>query len=653
MNIIKNKIYSLIDNIIKQEDELEKCLHKKDNQIILSNISKNKQRIESLSSLISKETRLSEDKIKILNEEILSLQKEISNINQPNTNFTQKDLDQNLIKEKFINKTLKLHQDELNQIEENLKLLKEEKLASSNELLNLMSLRENYEELIKERSKYIFKSQKIKKSLIDKSENNITEIDLNRLTDNNFDISKTNIEYHDIINIQSINKLSNFLYKIISSNIVSTFSSLLIELNLKNVILSCIENAHNKFMKNNFHYTKNKTNSFIREISVNIVNSDIKISNIFIEPQFEILLKLTFKLFSIEKIINDELKFVNNDYTSNKNILKNKKEIIITKINDCISQKKIIENEKLKIRNDCNMSKNYFDKVQEYKNMINLKKREIQKIQNELLVTQKMYQNQINNLQNANKKLENTYNNIDMKYKIEKINQQIEYLFKGIKTKIKNINDINIKNNFINEMIQDIDKCLDNSEMGGTNLSLKYKDNSNNNLNLNNLRINEDFYSNTSRNYNNIEINDELNKIINSNINSYNEYEISRINKNDEKNFDKNAENDEMSDDFLSSYNSFDDLKQEIKSNKYNLKNNKNSEYQKFMSKNKNNSKNNLKAEKSLNKLVNNNNKGRKSLVMEKSLTPISHKENSFSNKNFNLNHTNYLKLSECLKFSN
>ena len=652
--MIKNEIYSLIDNIIKQEDELEKCLHKKDNQIILSNISKNKQRIESLSSLISKETRLSEDKIKILNEEILSLQKEISNINQPNTNFTQKDLDQNLIKEKFINKTLKLHQDELNQIEENLKLLKEEKLASSNELLNLMSLRENYEELIKERSKYIFKSQKIKKSLIDKSENNITEIDLNRLTDNNFDISKTNIEYHDIINIQSINKLSNFLYKIISSNIVSTFSSLLIELNLKNVILSCIENAHNKFMKNNFHYTKNKTNSFIREISVNIVNSDIKISNIFIEPQFEILLKLTFKLFSIEKIINDELKFVNNDYTSNKNILKNKKEIIITKINDCISQKKIIENEKLKIRNDCNMSKNYFDKVQEYKNMINLKKREIQKIQNELLVTQKMYQNQINNLQNANKKLENTYNNIDMKYKIEKINQQIEYLFKGIKTKIKNINDINIKNNFINEMIQDIDKCLDNSEMGGTNLSLKYKDNSNNNLNLNNLRINEDFYSNTSRNYNNIEINDELNKIINSNINSYNEYEISRINKNDEKNFDKNAENDdEMSDDFLSSYNSFDDLKQEIKSNKYNLKNNKNSEYQKFMSKNKNNSKNNLKAEKSLNKLVNNNNKGRKSLVMEKSLTPISHKENSFSNKNFNLNHTNYLKLSECLKFSN
>ena len=73
MNMIKNEIYSLIDNIIKQEDELEKCLHKKDNQIILSNISKNKQRIESLSSLISKETRLSEDKIKILNEEILSL----------------------------------------------------------------------------------------------------------------------------------------------------------------------------------------------------------------------------------------------------------------------------------------------------------------------------------------------------------------------------------------------------------------------------------------------------------------------------------------------------------------------------------------------------------------------------------------------------
>ena len=346
MNELKNEIYTLIDNIIKQEDELNKCLNKKGNKSILSNISKNKQRIDSLSSFISKETKLSEEKIKILNEEIASIKNEISNLNHPNTLYNQKDLDQNLIKEKFIIKTIKLHENELNQIEENLKLLKEEKLSSSNELLNLMSLRENYEELIKQKAKYIFNSSKIKKNISEKSNNIKAELYLNKFKDN-----KITIEYHDILNIQSITKLCNFIYKIISTNIVANFSSLLIELNLKNVILSCIESAYNKFIKNNFHYSKNKTCDFLRDISVNIVNSGIKINNLFVEPQFEILLKYIFKLFSIEKTINDELKFVNNDYSNNKNILKNKKENILNKINDYKKQKKILKwkNKKLKM----------------------------------------------------------------------------------------------------------------------------------------------------------------------------------------------------------------------------------------------------------------------------------------------------------------
>ena len=346
MNELKNEIYTLIDNIIKQEDELNKCLNKKGNKSILSNISKNKQRIDSLSSFISKETKLSEEKIKILDEEIASIKNEISNLNHPNTLYNQKDLDQNLIKEKFIIKTIKLHENELNQIEENLKLLKEEKLSSSNELLNLMSLRENYEELIKQKAKYIFNSSKIKKNISEKSNNINAELDLNKFKDN-----KITIEYHDILNIQSITKLCNFIYKIISTNIVANFSSLLIELNLKNVILSCIESAYNKFIKNNFHYSKNKTCDFLRDISVNIVNSGIKINNLFVEPQFEILLKYIFKLFSIEKTINDELKFINNDYANNKNILKNKKENILNKINDYKKQKKILKwkNKKLKM----------------------------------------------------------------------------------------------------------------------------------------------------------------------------------------------------------------------------------------------------------------------------------------------------------------
>ena len=605
MNELKNEIYTLIDNIIKQEDELNKCLNKKGNKSILSNISKNKQRIDSLSSFISKETKLSEEKIKILNEEIASIKNEISNLNHPNTLYNQKDLDQNLIKEKFIIKTIKLHENELNQIEENLKLLKEEKLSSSNELLNLMSLRENYEELIKQKAKYIFNSSKIKKNISEKSNNINAELDLNKFKDN-----KIAIEYHDILNIQSITKLCNFIYKIISTNIVANFSSLLIELNLKNVILSCIESAYNKFIKNNFHYSKNKTCDFIRDISVNIVNSDIKINNLFVEPQFEILLKYIFKLFSIEKTINDELKFVNNDYANNKNILKNKKENILNKINDYKKQKKNIEMEKQKIKNDCKKIKNYLDKIQEYKNIIKIKESEIKKIKNELLSTQTMYQNQINNLKNTNENLENKYNNDNLKNKIQNINQHIEFLFKGIKSKIKNINNNNDKNNFINELIQDINKCLEND--GNINY------NNNNDYN-NKIDINDNYSYSYSYSNNNIEINEELNNIINGNNNN------------------EEDENEEITDEFLSSYNSFDELKQDI--------NNEISNYNSFDN-------NNIKKFKNIEGKIKNTKKNL-NFKSEKNIYENKNKLSSLSNKNLKINHNNYLKLSECFKFNN
>ena len=619
MAALKNEIYSLIDSIIDQEDELNKLVYTKDNQSLLSNINKNKQRIDSLSSFISKESQLAEEKIAILNEEIYSLQNEIANLNHPNTQYSQKDFDQNLIKEKFISKTIKIHENELIQIEENLKLLKEEKLSSSNELLNLMSLRENYEELIKFRAKYIFNSSKIKKNNNEKkTENNqnLTEIDLINM---NFNEKKVNIEYHDILNIQSISKLCNFIYKIISSNIVANFSSLLIELNLKSVIFSCIDTAFNKFIKNNCNFSINKSNAFIRDISVNIVNSDIKISSIFIEPQFEILLKYIIKLFSVEKTINDELKFVNNDYPYNKNLLKNKKENILNKINDCNKQKKNIETEKQKIKNDCKKMKNYMDKMQEYKNILKIKESEIKKIKNEFSSTQNIYQGQINSLQNMNIKLEKEYNNEDLKHKKKKINQQIEFLFKGIKDKIKNINDNEQKNNFINELIQDIDKCLENDG----NLR-----NNNNSYKTYNIKIN-DHFSNSSRNQNNnVEINEELNKIINENINNSND--------NDEEN-----EEISISDDFLSSYNSFDDINQEPKTNKLN----KNMNYQNIIKSKKNKvTEKKLKNPKNLSLEI-----GKKGILDENDKS----KDNTLSNKNLNINHKNYLKLSECFKFNN
>ena len=247
--LIKREINILIDNIIKQEDELNRYLNTKDNQSLLVEISKNNQRIESLSNLIKKETNISEEKTKKLEEEILEYQKKISKLNEPKVKYNQKDFEQNLIKEKFLLKTINLHENEINEVNESLKMLKEEKITASNELIKLMSLRENLEDIIKIRAKYIFKIRK-KNPLTNKNINKITDNIENNYEnlstvqldeDTNININDIKIEYKDILNITSINKLCNFIYKIIATNIVSNFSSLLIELNLKNVIFLCVE----------------------------------------------------------------------------------------------------------------------------------------------------------------------------------------------------------------------------------------------------------------------------------------------------------------------------------------------------------------------------------------------------------------------------
>ena len=476
--LIKNEINILIDNILKQEDELNKYINASNNKSTLNSITRNNQRIDNLSNLIKKETKIAEDKIKSLEEEIFQYQKQINEINEPKVKYKKKDLEQNLIKEKFLLKTIGIHQIEMNQLIENLKLLKEEKLMISNDLIDLMSLRGNFEDIIKTRAKYIFKIRKktplsnksskhYNKENTDEIVGDVININMNmeENNNNNININDIKIEYHDILNITSINKLCNYIYKIIATNIVSNFSSLLIELNLKNIIFSCVENAFNKYIKNNQNLiiTNKITNLLIREISVNIVNYNIKINNIFIQPQFELLLKCIFKLFSLEKKINEGLKFVNNDYVFNKNALKEKKFEIEKKINECIKQRKELNIEKNKINNDCNLSNEYLKKIDEIKNIINIKENEIKKIKEELNLSLSVYQGQMDELIQENKNLENKYNNNNFKYKIENINQQIDFLFQGIKSKLKEINDPNQKDLLIQDMIQDINNSLESN----------------------------------------------------------------------------------------------------------------------------------------------------------------------------------------------
>ena len=487
--LLKNVINILIDKILIQEDELNKYTNIKDNQILLSTISKNNERIEALSNLIEKEKNIAEEKIKNIEEKKFGFQQEILKLIEPKVKYHQKDFEQNLIKEKFLIKTINIHENEIDSINENLRMLKEEKIIVSNDLLNLMNLRESLEDIIKIKANKIFKirkkvspNKKPDYDEFDNDKNNYIENNLN-LDNDNINIEQIRIETHDILNIPSVNKLSNYIYKIIATNIASNFTSLLIELNLKNIIYSCLENGFNKYIKNNKNLKGNKASNFIRELSVNIVNYNLKTSNIFIQPQFELLLKCIFKLFSLEKTINSELKFVNNDYNFNKNILKNKKLDIEKKINDCSKQKADLASEKKLIQNDCDIMENYLNKINELKNSVNIQENEIKRIMEELNLSLSVYQKQIDGLSEENINLENKFKNYDFSYKIENINKQIDFLFKGIKTKIHEINDKEEKDKLINDMIEDINNCLEPNN----NINIHNKYNSNNLLNFNSI----------------------------------------------------------------------------------------------------------------------------------------------------------------------
>ena len=559
MITLKTELNNIIEEIINQENELEKCLNNKENQSIFQNISQNKKKINSLKSLITKEEKISTDKINILTTEISNIEKEISELSRPKTNYTRKDLELNNNKEKFILKAIESHQVEISSLEENLKLLKEEKLSYSYELLNLMSTRENYEELINSQLNRIFKKTKkasninyIKNDKVDYELNKINEISNyiynNDNNDNNDSINNLNIEYHDIQNITSINKICNYLYQILSEYISLNLNFISSNnMNLKNIIFTCTNNTFNKYNMRHF----NKPNDFIRDLSINIVNYDININNLLIQSQFEILLKYVFKFFSLEKTINDELKFVNNDYVINKKYFKEKLETVKGKINDCNKQLNAIKNEKENIKNDCKEIEEFNNKLTEYKNLINVKINEINKIQNEKNYNEKIYMQQIKNLEMTNQNFENHYNEKLLLAKSKNINIVIENLFLLAKKKIKDLGEKQ-REEFIKSMIEEINQTVDNINNPKNNID----------FNISNYakKIN---YNNNVDNSISIIKNSEKNLLKEDLINETTENLFYEINNSTQDNINdiNNCSQISNNENYLSSYDSFDAIK--------------------------------------------------------------------------------------------
>ena len=386
------------------------------------NYSKN---INDIKSLIKKSNSKCKTKINKIKNDILILKKQISEIEIPYCKYTQKDKEQNLIKQKLISNTINLYQEEFDSNKENILLLEEEYNNCSLQLYNLISLKDNYEESINDNSKYIFKNLMI--SLDQNTGQSISNYSIEESSLLFFN-EKNNIkiQFYDINNINNLSKFSNKIYKILSSNI----TSLITENNMKSIIFSSIEGVYYDFIEN-----KINAENFVKKIALNISTSNDKIYNFIIMSRFELLLKYIVKIFSLEKIINDLMQFINNDYSKNKKIFENNEEEIKLKIQNLTKEKIEYNKAYSVIEKEYNNKMEALNKVEKLKKEILNKEEEIKNEEKKYKIFEINQRKKINRLENINIKFDIFLNESDIQKTIQDIQKNINNLSDQIKLK--------------------------------------------------------------------------------------------------------------------------------------------------------------------------------------------------------------------------
>ena len=386
------------------------------------NYSKN---INDIKSLIKKSNSKCKTKINKIKNDILILKKQISEMEIPYCKYTQKDKEQNLIKQKLISNTINLYQEEFDSNKENILLLEEEYNNCSLQLYNLISLKDNYEESINDNSKYIFKNLMI--SLDQNTGQSISNYSIEESSLLFFN-EKNNIkiQFYDINNINNLSKFSNMIYKILSSNI----TSLITENNMKSIIFSSIEGVYYDFIEN-----KINAENFVKKIALNISTSNDKIYNFIIMSRFELLLKYIIKTFSLEKIINDLMQFINNDYSKNKKIFENNEEEIKLKIQNLTKEKIEYNKAYSVIEKEYNNKMEALNKVEKLKKEILNKEEEIKNEEKKYKIFEINQRKKINRLENVNIKFDIFLNESDIQKTIQDIQKNINNLSDQIKLK--------------------------------------------------------------------------------------------------------------------------------------------------------------------------------------------------------------------------
>ena len=435
----KRIIYNLIEKIITYEDQIKSYQNNSAYKTAKEDLAKNKENIVLLTQFIKNEIAISNEKISQKNSEIANLKSKLENIHRPQSNYTKKDYEQNLLKQKCFEKTLWIYNNEYNTIQENISMLKEEKQTNENALVYLMSLKETYEETLNSFAKFIFKNLII-------SYDNFNSISVSTSI-SSFSSINSEIESFELVNI-SITKISNYIFDYILSKYITSLDQA-----VKSNVKKIMEGIYEQYVKGRI-----KINDFLRNTAINITNSDNKLINFIDVQKFEMGIRFVIKLFFFENSINDRLNFVNNQYKNLKNSFKLKRDTIKGKID--LIQKKMDEEQVQgkEINLEFANVKKFENNIEEIKNQIEDKEKEIEMIMSEKDRNIKNYRKEIKELEELNKVLEFKYDGTTIEKQIKEMKSKIDEIFIEIKNKIKECDTEN--DNILNILINDINISL-------------------------------------------------------------------------------------------------------------------------------------------------------------------------------------------------
>ena len=377
----------------------------------------------------------------------------------------------------------------INEIKENIKMLKEEKIIINNELINYISLKETFESIIKTNLNNIIPTpnpnvksnenfneeinleknvllnnsnqEKYSRNRVNNNINDIQEINfnINEISDLNFNNNNISLYKYELYNLDP-NKLSNEIcndifdlinYKLISKE---SFNNLGKSISLeKNNSIKMLGKGKSQKINDRYNSFNPQTFSCDSPI-IKRTKSNILVNNNTIMAEFK---------NEIQNLIKNEIKQLINDVNENKISINNINEILSNVIINILNEKGYKLNKKnLMIYISCVLKKEFFEyqissKIKflnkDYKTIKKLKKKIYDKLQDQLTKLNSKIESINNTIILQENKLKLLNNNIDnKKNKVDK--SEIINLNGNINLSLEEQNYIQLcrkANSFINE----------------------------------------------------------------------------------------------------------------------------------------------------------------------------------------------------------